>query len=439
MDPFERNDQPAKRLPRRPMPEYPKIALPALSAVSGGLLGFAMPALIGADGFGDYLKCGLFAMGGAFVSYGVNRFALERGAPQAAIGSRTSFLTSIGSILLVGGGLFSASYAGLTIAETDQLQLQIYGDRQAAAVAAHVSAARQSQSVLPAIESIVTDLGETATCEEESSCFSGRGRGGQGAYYRAISRSHGRAEAVAAQLREGARRAGETEDRLGTLQEQFQTVVADAGLNGQDRRREAQGVNGEIRQALGALANAVPRDLARAYAAELRGASVAADNPEIARRLKDLLGAHGARLQVVVDTSLPSPPDLPPFPAKAGVADTFDRIGHFLPVAMIVGVIELIFPITLWLYAYVALATPVWRRDAEDAQGSKSAEKADSQKVPVEVTEEPSGEADQSNLEEEIEEPADTPTDNIKERREPTGPRRKKPARRSPRGKGRSR
>jgi len=39
----------------------------------------------------------------------------------------------------------------------------------------------------------------------------------------------------------------------------------------------------------------------------------------------------------------------PVFPGKAGVADTFAWLGHFAPIALIVAVAELIFPLTLWL------------------------------------------------------------------------------------------
>ena len=266
----------------------------------------------------------------------------------------------------------------MTIGETDQQQLEAYGDRQAATIAAHVTAIRHGRDVLPAIQSIVDDLGETAACERESSCFSGRGNGGDGPYAKALSRAHGRAEAVAAQLREGATLTDRTEQTLTALQARYAEVVADDGLGTEERRRQAQAVNGEIRQALGTLAAAVPRELARAYAAELMEADISAARADVARRIRAMLKARGARLAAVANSDGPPPPELPPFPVRAGVSDTLDRLGDYLPIAMIVAVIELVFPITLWIYAYVALATPVWRQEAEQSQAG-NAPKSDEQ------------------------------------------------------------
>ena len=93
MDLFGKTDQPMERLPRRQKPPYSKVVLPVLATVSGVLLGFALPALIGAESFVDYVKCLLFAVGGGFVSYGVNRFAIEWGGlhrPPSGRGSQHS-------------------------------------------------------------------------------------------------------------------------------------------------------------------------------------------------------------------------------------------------------------------------------------------------------------------------------------------------------------
>jgi hypothetical protein len=38
-------------------------------------------------------------------------------------------------------------------------------------------------------------------------------------------------------------------------------------------------------------------------------------------------------------------------------------MGHFLPIAAIVAVVELVFPLTLWLYTYFTLVGRVYRDD----------------------------------------------------------------------------
>ncbi|MCO5057441.1 MAG: hypothetical protein M9905_06105 [Rhizobiaceae bacterium] len=53
----------------------------------------------------------------------------------------------------------------------------------------------------------------------------------------------------------------------------------------------------------------------------------------------------------------------PGFPRRTGVSDTFAYIAHFLPVAAITAVVELVFPLVLWAYTYWALAWDVFVRE----------------------------------------------------------------------------
>ena len=63
-----------------------------------------------------------------------------------------------------------------------------------------------------------------------------------------------------------------------------------------------------------------------------------------------MIGSHKA------ETTSP-----PRFPGKAGVSDTFSYIGHFLPIAMIIGVVELVFPILLWLITFFSYRAKIAR------------------------------------------------------------------------------
>jgi uncharacterized membrane protein len=51
----------------------------------------------------------------------------------------------------------------------------------------------------------------------------------------------------------------------------------------------------------------------------------------------------------------------PAFPKRTGVSDTFSYIAHFLPVAAIAFVVELVFPIVLFAYTFWELAWAKYR------------------------------------------------------------------------------
>jgi hypothetical protein len=102
--------------------------------------------------------------------------------------------------------------------------------------------------------------------------------------------------------------------------------------------------------------------LVAGYADELaRGGSMAARSETAA--VGRLLASHAGPLRTVTRSLSEDPMPRPAFPPRTGVADTFGFFGHFLPVAMIVAVVELIFPLTLWLYTFFALQAQLAREE----------------------------------------------------------------------------
>lgn len=344
-----------QRLPRTPLPHYTDFLIPLLAMASALMLGFAMPALIEAEGLIDYLKCALVGVTGGLLSYGISRLALEKGTMQAAIGTRGAATLSIGSMQTIGAALFAATFTGFTLERTDQLQLEAYAQKLGAYADTGVQDAGAASRIYPALQTTADDLAQKAACEDAFSCVSGRGNGGKGDIYRVLFDQSQRAaalqgQAVAAQ--EGQRAALAT---LGALLSRFQEIAGDSARSMKDRRQALHALDVEIAQAVRALDEAAPTALVTAYADELaRGVSLPGD-PGSARRVNAILGAHAAQLRAVLGSDGVETTNRPAFPPRTGVADTFSYLGYFLPLALVIAMIEAGFPTLLWLYTYFGL------------------------------------------------------------------------------------
>lgn len=362
-------DVPLKRLERKPPPHYTKLLVPGMAAGSGALLSLALPGVIGADGLVDYLKCAVIGGTATLAAYGVNRLALEKGAVHAAIGTPGAALVSAGSVLAIGVGMFAATYSGFVVEEVDRLRLEAFGAAQASYVEAQQTSAMEAARVLPAVRGVAAEFAEKEACERAASCVSGRGPGGEGPVFRALANERQRAEAVAGQLDAGATRLAAGFDETSGLQATYQQVLNDETLSAEERRTAARAAVLQMGRIGSAAAQTDPAALVAAYAAELAQPSGAP--PEVER----LRQARAAALSSIA-ASAPRTPVAPPvFPAQAGVSDTLAWAGHFLPIALIVGVVELILPITLWHYTFFGLRAAVLREAQEEREEEPEADR----------------------------------------------------------------
>lgn len=357
---------PFQRMRRKPLPPFTKVLVPGLAVGSGTLLGLALPSLISADSLADYLKCGVIALTATGTAYGVNRLAIERGALQAAIRAPGAALVSTVSVGAVGAGMFAATYAGFVMSETDRLRLEAFGTEQAAYVDAQARSAREAARIGPALLAVSDDLAATQTCEQTSSCLSGVGTGGKGPVFRAISLTRQRAEGIASQATAGAAAFEAAATRLDNLQAEYRQVVADESLDTDERRIKAHAIVSQIGGVTGGLQETAPTVLAAGYAEELTRGGVHTGSAEANVKLNGLLASHGAQLRSVVSSISHEDLAPPAFPSATGVSDTLSWIGHFLPIAMIVAVVELVFPLTLWLYTYFGLLARLEREDPRE-------------------------------------------------------------------------
>lgn len=356
------------RLPKRKLPALVDVALPACAIGSGAMLFFAVPNIVGGDDLLSYAKAFTLAATATAVSYGVNKLAVERGASLATTGYVGAGLVSVVSVMMVGAGLSAATYSGLTFKDVAELQMQEHG----AAIVEHVGEREKSASIAgrvgPAIRSIADDLAQKRDCELAASCISGHGAGGSGPTTRTLEALSGRAVTVGQQVVDGVGVREATTARLKTLVGDYQTILGDGDTGIWQRRPRLQVIDGEVRQVLGRLDEAMPLALLRAYADELKAGVIIPERPAATERVNAILVKHGTSLSAVLASIDGGNTVQPVFPKRTGVSDTFNYIGHFLPVAAITAVVELVFPLVLWIYTFLALHWETFKRQARRAQ-----------------------------------------------------------------------
>lgn len=361
-------DGPVRREPRK-RPGLAQLSLPFLALFSGILLIFALLRLLPTDGVVDLAKAVVIGLSATLVAYATNRFAIERGAELAARGYLLAGMVAFGSVLLVGAGLFTATYAGLVIREVEALRLQEHGDalvRHAGALGRSSAAANQAA---PVIAAIMTDLRAKHECEVQTSCLSGRPNRGRGPVARALGEKLGKAEAIGAQVERGRSARDAALARMNDLVGRYHAVLARSADDPAEQRRQLVEIDTQVRQVAAEFEAAAPTALLKAYAEEL--GSAATDND----RLRVILRDHGTALAGALGSGRAEALAFPTFPPRAGVSDTLRYIPHFIPVAAVVAVIELVFPASLLVYRLLSL---LWANyQVEHARGRTPVAAAD--------------------------------------------------------------
>lgn len=340
------------RLPKKEGKPFVESFLPLVAILAGLLLILAVPDLIGAQDMFDYAKAFLIALSATGVAYGVNRLAIDHGARQAAIGTSFALALSLGSISIVGNGLAMATYGGLVIERTEVLRLQMFGTEVNSYIDHNVKSAGTSAQVLPVLISVTHDLQEKANCEEQNGCVSLTTQGGKGRTWGAVETRRQQAEATRNAVGELEQSRQVAAARLSGLQSEFHAAIANEVLSASERRIQLQDIWASIGRQISRLQETVPDSVIRAYAKDLQQGALINGNANASTHFSSILEGHGRALESVLQQAEQEAMDPPAFPARTGVSDTLRFIGFFAPIAIIIFVIELVFPISLWLYTY---------------------------------------------------------------------------------------
>jgi len=334
-----------------------------LAICSALMLGIAVHALIGGTGPLANLKVLLITVSGGLAAYGVNRFAVLKGAPLFAIGFKLAGALSIAGILIVGSGMAIGTFSGLTLQSVEARQHEDHGQTLQNFVTATNRDALDAAKSVPAIEVVESELSDLATCEVRQSCFSGIGYGGRGSVTRALETAAGKAGVVGQAFTDGAQERTKLLEALNALWARYLESLADSSLSKDERRPVLQGLHGEIEQTASMLAQALPLGVLASYSDELRkGVSIDGD-AATTRKLNALFEAKADALEEAVPDARRDTV-LPPFPPRPGMMDALSYIGDFAALAAIIAVAELSLPITLFVLTWLSLAWELERRGA---------------------------------------------------------------------------
>ncbi|MGC3939508.1 hypothetical protein ACOTTU_17020 [Roseobacter sp. EG26] len=355
--------RPLKRVPKKVGLPYDQRLLILGPLISALLAALAIPDLIGAETAFDYVKAILIAISAGCIAYGINRLAIERGAMHTAIGTPMAGIVSLGSILVVGIGLYAATFGGLVKDATDILRYEQFAQKMSVYVDDNVRSAQTSAQVMPVIGAIVSDLSAKEACERDSGCLGPSNVGGTGPTYRAVSGKRQQAEAISAAVLELQKTRNTAAARLAGLLSEMHSIIGNDDLSGAEQREQLQDVAAEIGQTISRLKEAVPTALIASYAEDLRQGVLVPRNEEASQNLTDILRGHARTLSAVLNAAETQAGTPPAFPAKTGISDTFSYILFFLPLALIILVVELVFPSVLFCYTVFAFKQRVTREE----------------------------------------------------------------------------
>ena len=323
----------ANRLPDReglPFEMILLILLILFALLTGGMAFWATVNLISDEGAALWIKAGLIGLAAGLVSFSVNRFAIERGASQAARGYILAAAVSIASILTVGSGLFASTYAGLTINQVRELSLQEYGRDLGEYVATINAQVLEARRVVPVVDSGIADIKAKRDCEFAAGCLNAKGVAGPGPTTRALDGLVERARTIQDQLASAKSERQNLLAKLNHLLGEYQSTLGVSGTSLKVRREKPVKISSQIHQTASALKEALPLALLQAYAQELEAGLVISDRRAATQNVNALLRKHGQSLATVLANLEENNTPPPAFPALAGVSSRVET--HSNPV-----------------------------------------------------------------------------------------------------------
>ncbi|MEM8634389.1 MAG: hypothetical protein AAGF33_05370 [Pseudomonadota bacterium] len=357
------NDTPTLSRYRKPERRPASTLITAgLSGISGLMLGAALPELTQPESFIDWIKCAAMGIAGTLLAYGTNRLAIEKGALQFAQGSATAGAFSVASIVTVGIALGSATYAGFTIDPIDERKTEVFAEKYTRYAEAREAAALKGLQAVPVVAKVRDVLAATTACEFESGCLNRTGMGGTGPVHRAARLEQIKAEGVNDQVVAAAKAVPTELNALADVLEVLATQLNAPDSTTRTGRSAIRGALADVEETLARLDRSLPDALIRSYAAELRTGVEIPARPEASAVFSAILADQAESLEAALPAEIDRA-DAPTFPMRTGVLETFEWAGYFLPLAMLIFVIEIAFGLGLFLYTFISLRARV---DAED-------------------------------------------------------------------------
>lgn len=355
-----------KRMKPRKGTPLASVAVTGLSIVGAGMFALALPNLINGDGVSAIAKGVLLGSGALLASLGVNRLAIDKGAPLTSLGMPGAGLLSVVAITLVGTGMWGATYSGMVLPDVEKLRLEQHNRDYDQFVDSRAQIAAEAGRVIPVMRSIQDDLIAKEACEIAASCLSLRGAGGNGRVSFAVAAERQRASSILEQVDAGEVSRTVLLRALNDLSAQFQDTVSNNELSTSERRKILQAIDGERGQIVSQLDAAIPTGLLEGYVSELQNGRIISERPVATRTLSNLMDGYARGLDTILRELDTSNQTRPEFPQKTGVTDTFAYLGHFLPIALITFCVDVAFGLILWAITLMVLVWQGYRNDPDE-------------------------------------------------------------------------
>lgn len=355
-----------KRMKTRKGSPLASKAVTGLSIVGAAMFALALPNLISGNDITAFAKGILLGMGALLASLGVNRLAIDKGAPLTSLGMPGAGLLSVSAIALVGAGMWGATYSGMVLPDVEVLRLEQHNRNYDQFVDTRAKLSVEAGRLVPVMRSIQDDLIAKEACEIATSCVSLRGSGGIGRVSFAVAAERQRASSILDQVEAGEDSRRTALRALNNLSTQYQDAVTDTELDTTKRRKLLQAIDATRGQVISQLDAAVPTGLLEGYVSELENGQVISDRPVATRTISNLMDGYARSLDTVLRKIEANSQPRPEFPRKTGVADTFAYMGFFLPIALITFCVDVAFSLILWTITLMVLVWQGYRDDPDE-------------------------------------------------------------------------
>ena len=349
-----------------------------LGILSALMLGTALAKLMPETGPIANFKVVLLTSSAGLVAYGVNRFAIERGAPLAAIGYTGAGVASVLAISIAGSGMSVGAFSGMTHTAIDERVLTNNGSDLTHYITSVNKASIDAGRTGPALRIVAEDLARYAACEKSRSCLSRVGSGGFGPVASTLHTLSTRADSMAATFDNGELAREQYLNELNDLNTSYQKTLSQPDLSNMQRRSKLQPIHAEIEQVATALEEALPVFLLKNYAQELQSGVAIRGQRTASQNVNRILKQHGDTLVEILNTLALDDIAPPVFPVRPGMVASLEFMDDYASFAAVIFVAELVLPLTLWMLTFQKIAWEIERRsprviskepDTEDYDG----------------------------------------------------------------------
>jgi hypothetical protein len=320
----------------------------AVMATAVALLG--VNNLVPGSGFTHNATVILIAGTAGCVSAATNMFALRHAAFHAAAGRHFAFVVALVAQLMVGSALWLSSTAGVLLPSTAHLRDVEHGTALTGVVSDVHRKSDRMVALIGSLDGIKNKLDGIVGCEIAGRC-AWAGLAGDGPITKVAREWAAVASGLKAKFAEGVNLYRVEGDQVQELLNSYRKQL-DAGGDALAARSDLQAIDGEIKRKISELENSLPMAAVAAFISQLDGGVKIAGRQLAESGFNAILKDCAAQLRAAMSSMTGKLAVYPTFPSLTGVDDVLLYLGHFLPIVMLIFSIELVLPISVFIYTF---------------------------------------------------------------------------------------